>query len=135
MKTILALVLFTTASALPTPQLAGEGAAANSLLSDTDNGVGYGIKNAEENTAALITSLKGGAAVPAAPARRQLDKISDGFQEVSNAAGTGGSTTSLTGALDTIDGDSTSGAANLGADAGGLEEGTLEAAGKAVPRL
>jgi hypothetical protein len=44
-KTILALLLTsTTILALPTPQLAGEGAAANSILSGTDNAVGYGIE-------------------------------------------------------------------------------------------
>jgi hypothetical protein len=64
--------------------LAGEGAAADSILSDTDNGIGYGIevrlqpfvvrwlptfpKNAEDNTANLISSSKGSA--PAT--RRQL---------------------------------------------------------------
>ncbi|KAJ8117185.1 hypothetical protein OPT61_g1563 [Boeremia exigua] len=133
-KTIIALSLLTLAAALPTPQLAGEGAAANSIFSSTDNGIGFGIENAENNLAGLIGSTKGGA--PAAPpARRQLDKISNGFQTMSNAAGTGGSTSSLTGALDTIDGDSTSGAANLGADIGNLEVGTLEAAGNAVPRI
>ncbi|KAJ4319428.1 hypothetical protein N0V94_003932 [Neodidymelliopsis sp. IMI 364377] len=131
-KTILVLVLSSAVAALPTPQLAGEGKAADSLFSSTDNGLGYGIENAEDNTAALVTSMKG-----SAPARRtpQLDKISNGFQTLSNAAGTGASTTSLTDSLDTIDGDSTDGAANIGADVGTLEEGSLEAAGKAVPKL
>lgn len=66
-----AILLFCNAVvAAPIAQLAGEGAAANSILSSTDNGIGYGIENAEDNTAALITSLKGG--LPAAPVRRQL---------------------------------------------------------------
>jgi hypothetical protein len=44
-KTIFALLLTsTTILALPTPQLAGEGAAANSLLSGTDDAVGHGIE-------------------------------------------------------------------------------------------
>ncbi len=132
-KITLALIFLAVVSAAPTPQLAGEGAAADSIFTSTDNGIGYGIENAENNLAGLVTSLKGSA--PAAPARRQLDKVSNGFQTLSIAAGTGGSTTSLTGALDTIDGDSTSGAANLGADIGALEESTLEAAGNSVPRV
>jgi hypothetical protein len=41
-----ALQAFTTLAA-PIPQLAGEGAACNSVLSSTDNGVGYGVENAE----------------------------------------------------------------------------------------
>lgn len=53
--------------AAPVPQLAGEGAAANSILSDTDDDIGYGTENAEDNIAALITSIK-----RSVPARRQL---------------------------------------------------------------
>jgi hypothetical protein len=61
-----AILLFSTSIlALPIAQLAGEGAAANSILSSTDNGVGFGVENAEDNTANLITSVKGG--VPAVP--------------------------------------------------------------------
>jgi hypothetical protein len=61
-----AILLFSTGIlAAPVPQLAGEGAAANSILSSTDNGVGFGIENAEDNTANLISSVKGG--VPAVP--------------------------------------------------------------------
>lgn len=185
-KTLFVLAFLTVAYALPTPQLAGEGAASNSILSSTDNGVGYGIENAEDNTAALVTSTKG--AVPAVPAarrqlagegaaanslfsdtdngvgygtenaednaaalvssikggvparrasrrtRRQLDKVSNGAQTLSNAAGTGSSTSGTTGELDTIDGESTSGAANLGAQIGSTETGTLEAAGAAIPK-
>ena len=49
-KTILFLGVlsqFALVLAAPIPQLAGEGAACNSILSSTDNGVGYGIENAE----------------------------------------------------------------------------------------
>ncbi|GAB7323478.1 hypothetical protein MBLNU13_g05925t1 [Cladosporium sp. NU13] len=71
-KVASAIILFASgALAAPVPQLAGEGAAANSILSSTDNGVGYGIEDALDNTANLITSVKGG--VPAvSKARRQL---------------------------------------------------------------
>ena len=51
--------------AAPVPQLAGEGAACNSVLSSTDNGVGYGVENAEDNTANTIKST-------GAKVRRQL---------------------------------------------------------------
>lgn len=114
-------------------QLAGEGAAANSILSSTDNGVGYGIENAEDNTAGLITSLKGG--VPAVPAaKRQLDKIANGAGAIGNAAGVGATTDPVVSTLDNVDGTSTSGAANAGAQVGSTEESTLEGVGKAVPK-
>ena len=147
-KILLALAMFTMATnALPTPQLAGEGQALDSIFTDTDNGVGHGIENAEENTAALISGTKGSTGStggstggsppppPPPPHRRQLDKISNGFQAVSNAAGTGSSPTGLTNALDNVDGTLTSVAANAGASIGGTEDGTLEGLGKAVPRL
>lgn len=72
--TATAILLFTAqVLAAPVAQLHGEGAAADSILTDTDNGVGYGIENAEDNTATLITSTKGSTAVPAVPkTRRQL---------------------------------------------------------------
>ncbi|KAI5194638.1 hypothetical protein E4T39_08572 [Aureobasidium subglaciale] len=43
--------------AIPIPQLAGEGNACSSVLSSTDNGVGYGVENALDNTANLISSV------------------------------------------------------------------------------
>jgi hypothetical protein len=44
-KVASAIILFTSGGlAAPVPQLAGEGAAANSILSSTDNGVGFGIE-------------------------------------------------------------------------------------------
>jgi len=119
--------------AAPTPQLAGEGAAANSIFSGTDNAVGYGTEDAEDNVAGTVSSLKGGAAAPAVP-KRQLDKIAKGAQSVSNAAGTGASTQSTTDALVNIDGTLTGGAANAGAQVGNTEVTTLEGAGSAVPK-
>ncbi|KAH4251397.1 hypothetical protein HBI25_227820 [Parastagonospora nodorum] len=146
--TLITLLLAGSAFALPTPQLAGEGAALNSIFSSTDNGIGYAIKNAEQNLAKNVAQLKGstggattgagGAGAPPPPGpgphRRQLDKISDGFQTLSEAAGLGDATKALTQALDEIDGSSTSGAANLGAEIGSVEESTLISLGKAVPR-
>jgi len=113
-------------------QLAGEGAAANSLFSSTDNGVGFGIENAEDNLAGDVTTLKGGA--PARKERRQADKIAKGAQTLSNAAGTGAATSKTTTALVNVDGDLTSGAANTGADVGKTEESTLEDIGSGVPK-
>ncbi|OAG08835.1 uncharacterized protein CC84DRAFT_1141828 [Paraphaeosphaeria sporulosa] len=137
-KMMLTLALLTVAYALPTPQLAGEGAAANSLLSSTDNGLdtidgqstsgaadlGAQVGNAEASTLEAV-----GSAIP----KRQLDKISNGAQTLSNAAGTGAATSTITTGLDSIDGILTSGAANTGADLGNTEAGTLEAAGSSVP--
>ncbi|KAL1654142.1 hypothetical protein SLS61_003145 [Didymella pomorum] len=149
MKTIVALLLLTAVGALPTPQLAGEGAAADSIFTDTDNAVGYAVKDAEENTAGLVTSIKGGSATtttggsgsgsppppPPGHKRRQANKICDGFQDLSNAAGTGSATSAAMAACDNVDGELTDGAANAGATVGGTEESTLEGIGKAIPRL
>lgn len=58
-----AILAFTATGVLaaPLPQLAGEGAACNSVLSQTDNGVGYGVENAEDNIASTVSSTSGGA--------------------------------------------------------------------------
>lgn len=57
-KTLLLLAAFQvfTALAAPIPQLAGEGAACDSVLSSTDNGVGYGIENAEGKQSSIKAS-------------------------------------------------------------------------------
>lgn len=103
--------------------------ACNSILSQTDNGIGYGIENAEENTAKTISTT------PKAPAaRRQLDKISNGAQAISDAAGTGDTTSAVTTELDNIDVESTGGAAGLGAKIGDTEASTLEGISSAVPK-
>jgi hypothetical protein len=136
------LALSTLTAALPTPQLAGEGDASKSILSSTDDGVGHGVENAEDQLAGNIATLTGttGAATAPAPGlplpkrAAQLDKISNGAQAIGNAAGAGDKTSGITTALDQIDGSSTSGAANVGADIGTLEDSTLESAGSAVPK-
>ena len=139
-KTLL-ITLFVADSIIAAPlrarQLAGEGAAANSVLSSTDNGVGYGVENAEDNTADLIRQLKGGAATPALPGariKRQGDKIANGLANIIDAAGSPSTASVVKTAGDNIDGDLTSGAANAGADVGTMEESTLEDAGSAVPK-
>lgn len=67
-KIALTLLSLSYVLAAPLPQFAGEGAAANTIFSDTDNGVGYGFENAEDNIAGNIATVKG--AFPAV--RRQL---------------------------------------------------------------
>jgi hypothetical protein len=156
-KALLALVLITSAAATPIPQLAGEGAAANSILSSTDNAVGYGVEDAEDNIAGNIASLKsggglgnlgsstggatGGSSAPPPPPppgphhRRQLDKIAKGMQSMSNAAGLGSATEALSNELIDADGQATGGAANLGAQIGDSEVNTAETIGKSVPKM
>jgi hypothetical protein len=156
-KALLALVLITSAAATPIPQLAGEGAAADSILSSTDNAVGYGIEDAEDNIAGNIASVKsggglgnlggstggatGGSSAPPPPPppgphhRRQLDKIAHGMQAISDAAGTGSATEAATNELVDVDGQATGGAANLGAQIGNAEVNTAETIGKSVPKM
>ena len=129
-------------------QLAGEGAACDSILSETDNGIGYGIENAEDNTAALISGTSSGtttttggsgAAAPPPPpkkgpkTKRQGDKIANGFANILSAAGQNDLAEIEKSNGDTLDGQLTSDAANLGAQVGAYEEKTLENAGKQVP--
>lgn len=61
-----AILAFSTAGvfAAPLPQLAGEGSACNSIITAVDNGLGYGVENAEDNLAGVVSSLR--------MARRQL---------------------------------------------------------------
>lgn len=123
-------------------QLHGEGVAADALLTDTDNGVGYGTENAEDNLASLIASARGQQA-PAAGGpgtrrrrglrARQMDKIVNGLGSIGQASGTTAVTDPVQSGGDAIDGDLTDGAANLGTEAGAMEEKTLEDAGSSVP--
>ncbi|PIA80038.1 hypothetical protein CB0940_12138 [Cercospora beticola] len=120
-------------------QLAGEGAACNSVLSSTDNGVGYGVENLLDGIAGDDTPASGGSdggnpappppPPPGPPHRRQLDKIAKGVQTLSSALGMGQATESTTDALVDLDGEATGAAANLGAELGGSEEQTLEEVG------
>ncbi|KAG9570519.1 hypothetical protein KCU71_g771, partial [Aureobasidium melanogenum] len=134
-----------TVSKVTRRQLAGEGSACDSIVSDTDNAVGYGIENAEDNTAALIsgssssTSSGSGAASPPPPkkgpkARRQLDKIANGASNILDAAHLNQLGGVVKNVGDNVDGELTSGVANLGAEVGSSEEQTLEGIGKFVAR-
>ncbi|KAG9694821.1 hypothetical protein KCU95_g5421, partial [Aureobasidium melanogenum] len=125
-------------------QLAGVGSACDSVVSDTDNAVGYGIENAEDNTAALLSgssssTSSGSGAAPPPPkkgpkARRQLDKIANGASNILDAAHLNQLGGVVKDVGDNVDGELTSGVANLGAQVGSFEEQTLEGIGKAVPR-
>jgi hypothetical protein len=110
--------------------------------------VGYGTEDALDNTANLITSIKGGstgstggAGSPPPPPppgpkfRRQGDKISNGVGAVGNALGVGVVTNPVQAAGDSADGSLTSAAANAGASIGSSEETTLEGIGSAVPKF
>lgn len=140
------LALYLAAPTLSAPveinvrQLAGTGAAANSILSSTDNGVGYGIENAEDNTANLISGTKGSTGTggnppppPPPPHKRQLDKIANGAGAIANAAGAGAVGNPVVQVGDSVDGATTSGQADAGAKIGQTEESTLESVGSAVP--
>lgn len=111
-------------------QLAGVGDAAKSILSNTDDGLGFGVKNAEDNTAGLISKVT--APLPKIP--RQADKIANGLKDIGNAAGMSAVTNPIGNLGDSLDGITTSGAANLGAQIGSTEESTLEAIGSAIPK-
>lgn len=111
-------------------QLAGEGAALNSIFSSTDNGIGYGVKKAEDNTAGLISKVT--ASVPKIP--RQADKIANGLKNIGNAAGVSAITEPAGNLGDSLDGALTSSAADAGAQFGNTEETTLENIGSAVPK-
>lgn len=97
------------------------------ILTDTDSGTGYGIEDAEDNTANLISSITGGSTTsgsttssgsasapppppppPPPPARlrlrRQLDKISNGAGAIGDAAGLGTVTDPVAAEGDSVDG-------------------------------
>lgn len=135
--TTLALFALSAVSA-PVPQLAGEGAACNSVLSSTDNGVGYGTEDAEDNTANTVSQTKG--STPGRRRRevtviaaRQLDKISDGAGTLLSAAGAPGAGNIVKTDGDNVDGQLTTDGATVGAQVGSDEETGLEQAGSSVP--
>lgn len=129
---LLLLAAPATAAPLQARQLAGEGNACSSLLSSTDNGVGYGIKNAEDNTANLISGGAGGGGVPKIGAR-QGDKIANGAANLLNAAGQPAAASFVQTNGDNVDGQLTDDATNIGAQFGGDEENMLEGIGSAIP--
>jgi hypothetical protein len=105
--------------AVPVPQLAGEGAACNSVLSSTDNGVGFGVENAEDNTANTIKSSGG-------KVRRQLDKIANGAGTVGDAAKVGTVINLIAMKRDSVNSTLISRAANASIQVGNIESSTFK---------
>ncbi|KAF5985494.1 putative alpha-galactosidase C precursor [Fusarium bulbicola] len=131
--TKLLVILAAASAALSAPlmksrQLAGEGSFFASVFSGTDNGVGYGVENAEDNAATLLggkTTTGGGGSTsnpppPPSKVKRQADKIATGAATDLHAVGQDKA------AL-------TQDAATLGAQVGGDEEDFLERTGDMVP--
>ena len=142
------LISTTIAAPLARRQLHGEGVAADALLTDTDDGVGYGTENAEDKIADNISSVTGQSAgtqtggstsggnpppPPPPPGKRQLDKVAAGTQSIADSTGFGNEASSTTTELESVDGTLTDDAANAGTNLGAEEETTLENAGSSVP--
>ena len=113
---------------LASRQNAGTGAGCDSIFTDTDTATGQGAKNAEDNTANLISGTKG-----SIPAKRQENKIADGAADILNAAGAKQVAGPVKTIGDTTDGDTTKDLANTGAEVGQLELDTIPTLGSAVP--
>ncbi|ENH75696.1 hypothetical protein FOC1_g10003855 [Fusarium oxysporum f. sp. cubense race 1] len=120
-------------------QLAGEGSFFDSVFTGTDNGVGYGVENAEDNAATLLggkaTSGGGGSTSnpPQPKVKRQADKIANGAATDLHAVGQDKAADLVQTDGDNIDGQLTQDAATLGAQVGGDEEDVLERTGDMVP--
>ncbi|KAI6760411.1 hypothetical protein HG530_009271 [Fusarium avenaceum] len=146
----LLIILAATGAILGAPimntrQLAGEGNFFDSMFTDTDNGVGYGVENAEDNLAELLGgtasrgsggSGSGGNPPPPPPhkmVKRQGDKIANGAAADLNAVGLTNEADFVKTDGGNIDGQLTDDATTLGAQFGGDEEDVLERAGNFVP--
>jgi len=121
-------------------QLAGEGNLFDSLFTDTDNGVGYGVENAEDNLTTLLggTPSRGGGSStsggnggngnpppppppPGPKAKRQGDKIANGAAGVLNALHLGSAADLVQTDGDNVDGQLTDDATEIGEQFGGDE--------------
>ncbi|KAF4454069.1 hypothetical protein F53441_3354 [Fusarium austroafricanum] len=151
---VLIILAFTSAT-LGAPvnkprQLAGEGDFFDSVFSGTDNGVGYGVENAEDHVAELLGGTPsqgggtgGGAGGPPPPpppkkmvkkmVKRQADKIANGAAGDLDTLHLTGPAGIVQNDGDAVDGQLTGDAATLGAQIGGDEEDFLERAGDLVP--
>ncbi|KAH7174629.1 uncharacterized protein B0J16DRAFT_388452 [Fusarium flagelliforme] len=157
------LIILAAAGALSAPvinprQLGGEGQAAEPLISDFDNAVGYAGENAlihvshlmggdaqEPDEPGLNNGGGGGGSTSGGPpppppggrklrmAKRQLDKLADGVADVANAAGLTGEGDLVETNGDAIDGQLTGDAGQLGEQLGEDEETIGEDAGNLVP--
>jgi hypothetical protein len=114
-------------------QGAGTGNACSSLLSSTDNGVGYGVENAEDNTAALLGKPASQPGAGTKLTRRQGDKMANGAAAVLNAAGQPALANIVKTNGDTLDGQLTDGQTQIGAELGSDEQNLLEQVGAEVP--
>ncbi|KAF5576101.1 hypothetical protein FPANT_11092 [Fusarium pseudoanthophilum] len=121
-------------------QLAGEGSFFDSVFSGTDNGVGYGVENAEDNAATLLggkTTTGGGGSTtnppPPPKVKRQADKIANGAATDLHAVGQDKAADLVQTDGDNIDGQLTQDAATLGGQIGEDEEDVLERTGDMVP--
>ncbi|EKJ77970.1 hypothetical protein FPSE_01896 [Fusarium pseudograminearum CS3096] len=154
---ILAVVGASFAAPVNQPrQLGGEGAAADSIISDTDNASGYAGENALIHIAQLLGSDaqepnepnglsgsgSGGGSPPPPPppkgrmtkmAKRQGDKLSDGAAAVLNQVGATGVADIIKTDGDAIDGQTTGDGALIGEQVGGDEEDIGERVGNLVP--
>ncbi|KXJ89430.1 hypothetical protein Micbo1qcDRAFT_206373 [Microdochium bolleyi] len=146
-----AVALSITAYTAPVPvlvidsrQLAGEGNLFDSLFTSTDNGVGYGTENAENNLAEFlggsVQNGGGSGGPPPKPNRaarslrkRQGDKIANGAANVLNALHLSSAADLVQTDGDNVDGQLTDDATTAGAQVGGDEEDVLERLGNMVP--
>ncbi|CEI62198.1 hypothetical protein FVEN_g10303 [Fusarium venenatum] len=155
---VLAAIGVTFAAPVNQPrQLGGEGSAADSIISDTDNASGYAVENAEDHIAELLgghptepdepnglsgSGSGGGSPPPPLPGpkarmvkmtKRQGDKISNGGAAILNAVGLTGEADLVETDGDAIDGQTTGDAALIGQQVGGDEEDVGERVGNLVP--
>ncbi|UZP39034.1 hypothetical protein NXS19_006850 [Fusarium pseudograminearum] len=133
---ILAVVGASFAAPVNQPrQLGGEGAAADSIISDTDNASGYAAQWIEWQR-----QRRRQPPPPPPPegrmtkmAKRQGDKLSDGAAAVLNQVGATGVADIIKTDGDAIDGQTTGDGALIGEQVGGDEEDIGERVGNLVP--
>ncbi|KXL47240.1 hypothetical protein M433DRAFT_45399, partial [Acidomyces richmondensis BFW] len=108
-------------------QLAWEGPACDSVLTQADDSSGYDVENAEDYTAKTISST-------GANFRHQRDKICKSAGAIGDAAGAGAGKDPVANKGVSVDGTLASGAVDACAQARNTEASTLENAGSAVPK-
>lgn len=111
-------------------QLAGEGNFFDSMFTETDNGVGHGVENAENNLAEL---LGGTPATGGGSRKRQGDKMANGAANVLHAVHLDSEADIVQTDGDNVDGQLTDDATTLGQQLGGDEDDVLERTGNLVP--
>lgn len=91
------------------------------------------MEDAEDNTAGNIAAAKGGVGARHTTTRRQEDKIANGAANILDAAGQPAAGNLVKTEGDSSDGALTEDGATVGAQAGDIEDSTLEGAGSQVP--